>query len=182
MSHGVQELMAKLKPEHVIRVMLGEHEVVLGFLDELERANHAFQAASDRQAAQESLRTLDRVAGQLLGAEHHHEREEAVLFPELEKRGLGRPVKIMRLEHEEFRERKEELHRLAARAENLDLEALKQRLDTTVRILTVTLRNHIVEESSLLYPLALQVIPEGEVWERMREEGERIGYCPFTSR
>jgi hemerythrin-like domain-containing protein len=43
----------------------------------------------------------------------HHQREEDVLFPELEKRGMYGPPMAMREEHKQLRPRKRELKKLA---------------------------------------------------------------------
>jgi DUF438 domain-containing protein len=49
---------------------------------------------------------LEGIAAHLLGAEPHHQREEQVLFAELENRGLFGQPRVMRMEHEDLRIRK----------------------------------------------------------------------------
>ena len=46
------------------------------------------------------------IAKHLLGAKAHRQREEQVLFPELEKRGVFGPPQVMRMEHEDLRNQK----------------------------------------------------------------------------
>jgi DUF438 domain-containing protein len=170
-----------LKPEHVIHRMIQEHEALLELLDRLEVTNRAIQARDAFVAGRPEFEELARIAQTLLHAEQHHQVEEDVLFPEMEKRGLVRPTRIMRMEHEEFQERKEELESLAESAGEGDFEGFKSSLDGVVRVLTLALRNHIHEEGSILYPMALQAIPDERIWRRMEQESERIGRCPFIT-
>jgi len=42
------------------------------------------------------------------------------------------------------------------------------------------LREHISKENDILYPISLEVIPEEIVWQNMKKECDKIGYCCFT--
>lgn len=176
----VERVKADLEPRHVIHTMVSEHEKILGFLDELERANQAVQKMESYNDGREEFEKLMHVAEHLVGAEPHYQREEEVLFPEIEKRGVFGPPQVMRMEHEYLRSAKEELKELTETADKMGFDAFKERLDTVARPLIEALRDHIPKENNILYPAALQVIQEDEVWRRMRLECDRIGYCCFT--
>ena len=45
--------------------------------------------------------------------------------------------------------------------------------------ITVELPKHIEKEDNILYPMALEVIPENE-WPEIKKKCDRIGYCCFT--
>lgn len=176
----VERMKEGLEPRHVIHTMVSEHEMILGFLDKLEKANQTIQKMEGYNGEQEEFKKLMHIAEHLVGAESHHQREEEVLFPELEKRGVLGPPQIMRMEHEDLRRRKKELRELAESVNGMELDTFKKRLDKVAKFITFTLRDHIFKENNILYPTALQVIQEDGVWDEMRVECDKIGYCCFT--
>ena len=170
----------KLKPGHVIHTMEEEHERILGFLDELEKINQRIQEESKYNENNGDFEKLKNIAEHLVGAEPHHQREEEVLFPEIEKRGVSCPPEVMRREHGELRPKKKEILELCRSLSKMDFQNFKKRLKETVDFLVSMLREHIAKENDILYPLALEVIPEEAVWQEMKRECDKIGYCCFT--
>jgi len=124
------------------------------------------------------FRRLKHIAEHLIEAESHHRREEEVLFPELERRGVLGPPQVMRMEHEELRKDKEELAKLAEGVSQMDSSVFKEKLAATVSSIVPTLREHISKEDNILYPMALEVIEEDR-WAELRAKCDEIGYCCF---
>ena len=127
----------------------------------------------------EFSKALEIVQG-ILDAELHHKREEDVLFPELEKREITGPTRIMRLEHDQLREKKRRLKELIKVVEYLDFEDFKDNLQSLSKEICFELKDHIFKENYILYPTALEAIKDEKLWESMREKCDDIGYCPFT--
>jgi DUF438 domain-containing protein len=99
----------------------------------------------------------------------------------LEKRGVSGPPMVMRQEHNELRPRKHALKDLVDRVESGDFAAFKTRLHELVGFIVPVLRDHIFKENNILYPTALEVIgPDDEIWQRLKDECDEIGYCCFT--
>ena len=169
-----------LPPGHVIHTLVSEHEMILRFLDELEAVRQAAQKMTDYSSNKDEVKKLTHIAEHLVGAEPHHKREEEVLFPEVEKRGVFGPPQVMRMEHEDLRRRKHELIEILEIVDKLDFNAFRKRLDATARFIVLTLRDHIFKENNILYPMALQVIPDKNSWDKMKSECDKIGYCCFT--
>jgi len=165
---------------HMIDTLQKEHEIILSFLDKLEIVNQKIQRQEEYQANSEEWQELKHIVEHLLGAEPHHQREEQILFPELEKRGVFGPPQIMVQEHEELRKHKHELERLARETSIIDFNGLKRQLDANAKFLVFNLRDHIFKENNILYPTALEVIKEATIWEEMKQEADKIGYCCFT--
>lgn len=180
LGEELEGMKADLEPAHVIRTMVSEHDSILRFLDELERANQAIQQMKSYDGARKEFGELRRLAEQLVGAEPHHQREEQVLFPELERRGVFGPPQVMRMEHEELRKRKHELKELAETVDKTEFGTFKTQLDAVAKFIVLTLRDHIFKENNILYPTALQVVEGADVWARMKSDCDRIGYCSFT--
>ena len=180
MGGQLEQMKAQLAPGHVIHTLICEHEQILCFLDELDSLNQAIQRTAAGPLAQEQRDHLLHIAGDLVGAEPHHQREEDILFPELERRGVSGPPQIMRMEHEELRRRKRELLELAQAGASADFSAFKKKLDVASKFIVLTLRDHIFKENNILYPTALQVVRDDAIWAQMKEGCDRIGYCCFT--
>lgn len=169
-----------LKPGHVIHTLMEEHKMILGFLDELEKTNEYIQQENKYDGDNGDFKKLENIAEHLIGAEPHHQREEEVLFPELEKRGVSCPTEVMRKEHEEFRPKKKEVLGLCRTVSEMDFRDFQKKLKETADFLVSMLREHIAKENDILYPMALEVIPEEAVWQEMKVACDKIGYCCFT--
>jgi len=169
-----------LEPGHVIHTMMSEHDVILRLLDELGKVNQTIQKMESCISESEEFEKLIHIAEHLVEAEPHHKREEEVLFPELEKRGVFGPPRIMRVEHEDLRRCKRELKELAETVDRMDFHPFKTELSTVTEFIVPLLRDHIFKENNILYPTALQVVQGDDVWVEMKLKCDKIGYCCFT--
>lgn len=178
-SDGADKLKASLPPGHVIHTLLSEHEMILGFLDKLEDVTSEIQKMATYKNGAEEFDLLKHIAEHLNDAEAHHKREEDVLFVALEDKGLSGPPQVMRMEHVELRGYKKDLQTLANEPPG-NFDQFKKKLNTTANLITTMLRDHIFKENNILYPAALDVIPDEDVWAKLKAECDKIGYCCFT--
>jgi len=88
---------------------------------------------------------------------------------------------MMRMEHDELRERKHELKALATGTEELPDDELRRRVQDASMFLVATLRAHIEKENQVLYPMALHHL-DASMWSSIARACDEIGYCPFTPR
>ncbi len=176
----VEKLKKSLKSGHVIHTLICEHEMILDFLDKLEETNQSIQNMETYNSEKEEFRRLAYFAEHLIHAEPHHQREEDVLFPKLEEKGLYGPPKIMRMEHEDLRRRKKEILELAENVEKMNFDEFKKKLDAAVKFIVPTLRDHIFKENNILYPAAVELISNEKTWDKMKQDCDTIGYCCFT--
>ncbi|MDK2855789.1 MAG: uncharacterized protein PWQ86_1002 [Bacillota bacterium] len=180
LSDELERIKVATQPGHPIHTLISEHEEILNFLTQLEEVTARLMALYAYDSGNKDFERLKYLATELVEAEKHHAREEDVLFPELEKRGITGPPRIMRLEHDALRAKKKHLLELAEKASSLDYAEFKRELKETADYIIFNLREHIFKENTILYPAALKAIPEKEVWERLKEEADAIGYCCFT--
>lgn len=173
----VERMTACLDEGHPLAIMIQEHDVLLKTLEELEALNATLQ---EKPLTPELQEELLRLAVTLTGAELHHLREEDALFPELERRGISGPPTVMRLEHDDLRPKKHKLEVLAREALEMDQEEFRHHLAALSRHIIFNLRDHIFKENHILYPAAVETITEREVWSKIEEECDKIGYTPFT--
>ena len=142
-----------------------EHDAVLVALRILDKVAAAV-AQNDARAPGDLERLLDFF--RVFVDKCHHGKEEDVLFPELERRGVrreGGPVGVMLAEHEVGR------GHVRAMAENLQ----KVRAGDSAAAAAITehaaayramLQMHIQKENNVLFPMAERVVP-AEVAERI---------------
>lgn len=173
---GSGALRASLSDEHPLATLLDEHQVILSHLARLAELTLAPALVTAPALRRAVLEELLRLATKLIGVEPHHQREEQVLFPALEERGIHGPPEAMAAEHVRLRALKHALHdqarRLLAGGESLWPETC-----ATAETLIEMLRAHIAKEDGVLYPLALRVIHEPSVWAELRRRCDAIGYC-----
>lgn len=180
LDDNLGQMKSALGPGHVIDTLIKEHEIILDFLDKLERTNQKIQKIRNYDDNQEEFKLLKSIAEHLVGTEPHHQREEKVLFPELEERGVFGPTQVMVIEHKDLRRYKEELEKITDKVSKIDFDDFKKKLDTVAKFIVMTLRDHIFKENNILYPTALQIIKDNDTWEKMKDDCDKIGYCCFT--
>ena len=94
----------------------------------------------------------------------HHKKEEGVLFPAMVTHGVpnqGGPVGMMLAEHEQGRLLTRALRSAAQRLESGDGSAAQEVINTA-RSYSQLLRQHIMKEDRILFPMAAQVLPPAE--------------------
>jgi len=114
------------------------------------------------------LRTISAISR----AKPHHDREEAVLFTALERRGVAMPPRVMRMEHRELHALEVRLAAAVA-VEHPDSEEIAEAGGS----LSSRLRDHIAKENEILYPMALDVLDDPHLWESMNPPLREIGPC-----
>ncbi|MGI6344330.1 MAG: DUF438 domain-containing protein [Bacillota bacterium] len=176
----LEQMKQELSGGHVIGTMLAEHEILLTFLDQLEEANQRVQGANGYNEI--DARQIAELGEKLLEAENHHQREEQVLFPELEKRGVSGPPRIMRMEHDDMRVMKKRVRDIgrAAEKQELPFAEFQQQLNEVAPRLVFALRDHIFKENNILYPTALNMLEDEKLWAEMKQRCDEVGYCEFT--
>jgi hemerythrin-like domain-containing protein len=152
--------------------LIAEHNAVLVALQLLEKVEAAL-AAKNKQAPEHLGQLLDFLKGFVDRC--HHGKEEDVLFPELERRGVkreGGPIGVMLMEHDigrgHVRAMSEGLDRLR-HGEDDALTAIREH----ARAYRDVLRAHIHKENTVLFPMADRLVPD-DVAAKLTEKFEEI--------
>jgi len=164
---------------HPIHILMEEHKMLLNFAKELEDNANQMKGVKDFGSAGEMMKRLSRIAKHLKESESHYLREENVLFPYLEKRGITQPPAIMWMEHDKIREIKKGLYRLIDTHASMVFQDFAKQLKDAAISLAEMLSNHFYKENNILFPTALKVIGENE-WKDIRSQFDELGYCSFT--
>ncbi len=167
------------KEGHPIRILMEEHKIIQGIANEIANMPNVMMKRDSSSTAAQEVAKLEDCVERLKESESHYLREENVLFPYLEKKGITQPPTIMWMEHDKIREMKKNLYKLIDENEKTtSSEFIRQLKDCSVS-LAEFLSSHFQKENSILFPTSLEVINENE-WSEIRQQFDEIGYCSFT--
>ncbi len=164
---------------HPVHTFMEEHKIILDSLNELDSLTGRLKEKNNFESMGQDQEKLKDIAHHLIEAESHHQREEEVLFPKLEKHDIVEPPQIFRMDHVEFRKRKQELYQLSHNPQDYAFPAFKTKVIELGEYLAKELESHIFKEDNILYQIALQVLSPEE-WKEVKEECDKVGYCCFT--
>ncbi len=146
---------------HPLNILIEEHKDMLNMFHEMKKNADKPEEALNMGLFLSYLKKID----------SYFHKEENVLFPVLEKKGLIQPPKIMWEEHDRLRQLRKET---ADIYEKGNFEGLSQKVLEINEILV----NHVYKEHKVLFPSALKLIDEDE-WREMRVEFDEIGYFAY---
>ncbi|MBU3172206.1 DUF438 domain-containing protein [Clostridium estertheticum] len=176
----LDKIKTKIEPGHVVYTLIAEHDKILEFLTLLEEVNSKIQKTETYINSLEEIKELKIIVFNILDAENHHQREEKVLFTEMESREITGPTRIMRMEHEDIKAKKEFLKLTLEEASELNFNEFKEKVDESAKYIIFNMRDHIFKENYILYPTAIESIQGKEIWNDMKKRCDEIGYCGFT--
>ena len=101
----------------------------------------------------------------------HYNREEMLIFPYLERRGITAVPKVLWTKHDEIRYKIKYLNELLKGSKNPDLESLKEQALKLSQLLS----DMVYRENNILYPTFHILLSEGE-WRAIKEQEELFGY------
>jgi hemerythrin-like domain-containing protein len=144
--------------ERATEVLTAEHRVIETVLDALEKlAQNEGSAPADWAKAFDFIRNF--------ADKCHHLKEEKLLFPALEERGIpreGGPIGMMLAEHEEGRGY---VRAMAAALETGDRQLLRTHATAYIRLL----REHIMKEDDVLFQMADSILSGDEQQKLLRD-------------
>jgi len=180
MSDDLDKIKAQVPEDHPLSILIAEHDEILKFLTALEKlSSEVGQSGSEDDLTADFWERFRHLTHHLIAAEKHHQREEEVLFPEVEKYGVYGPPEIMTMEHGTLRALKKNLHKLANDRKIKNFTQFSNKFLDLSGELIAGLRDHIFKENNILYPAALKVIPKSK-WKKIGADADKIGYCCFT--
>jgi hypothetical protein len=176
---GKKKLAIPVPEGHPIHILMKEHELMLDFSERLVTIAGALMGSRDQRLASPHKEEISHLVDHLIESENHYVREENVLFPVVEKHGITGPTQVMWAEHDEIRKLKKGLAALIEKPDETPFEQFANRLYETASALADLLSSHFNKENTILFPAALQAVPEQE-WPEIRRQFDELGYCCFT--
>lgn len=154
------------------QVLSEEHRVIEQVLDVLEAGADRLDRGGDVRPEFFLLAT-DFIRGFADGC--HHQKEENVLFLRITEQGIpvqGSPVGVMLAEHELGRQYTRAMRSAAQDMQAGDPDASNRAIESA-RSYVALLRQHIIKEDHILFPMADEVIPV-ELYDSVWEDFERV--------
>jgi uncharacterized protein len=170
-------LKINLPPNHILRRVLAEHEIFRCFLAELKDIYRDISVMEHMADTACEFQKLIHIVGHLEAMEEHISREEDVIFPTLKKHGWESLCNSGKSDHVYIRIAVSDLAKLTYNFESDDFEDFKTRLESIVTYLCPTMTEHLLQEDNILYPIALEVINDDKLWEKLKKVCNEIGYC-----
>ena len=155
-----------------IKDLMDDHQIILRMLRALNGmclrlGEGKTVALADLDAALDFIKVF---------ADHaHHGKEEDLLFPAMEEVGFprqGGPIAVMLMEHEQGRAYVRSLAEALERVRKGDAAALKDAARAASGYSSL-LAAHIGKEDNILYPMAMDSIPDGR-WKILKERFDRV--------
>ncbi len=154
------------------QILMDEHRVIERVLGAIETAVAKVQGGADLSPVFFS-EAADFIRGFADGC--HHQKEEGVLFKAMNAAGMpveGGPIGVMLSEHEQGRAFTRGMRSAAEKWQAGDLSAREETLRNAAGYAAL-LRQHIMKEDNILFPMADRVIPAGEQ-ERVEQGFETV--------
>jgi hemerythrin-like domain-containing protein len=146
---------------HATDILMSEHRVIERVIGALETGAGRLEAGEAMDVAF-FLQAADFIKGFADGC--HHRKEEGVLFKALARNGMSEeagPVAVMLAEHELGRTYTRGMREAALKLQAGD-ESARAAVVRNALGYAALLRQHIMKEDRMLFPMAGRVIPQGE--------------------
>jgi len=166
-----------LGDNHILRKAMVEHDFIRCLLADLDEVVAQIRQLDELSDVGCEFRRLVHIISHLNVMKEHIEREEYVIFPYLRKYGWAGLCRAAQGDHLNITMEIDNLVRLALSFNEIAFEQFKQWLLTITARLRPRALEHLWYEDEILYPMALGVINDAEVWEKIKAVCEQIGYC-----
>jgi hemerythrin-like domain-containing protein len=142
-------------------ILRKEHEAILKMLDALDQTSLQLRGGAPVQpSTMEGLLEFF----QLFADRCHRGKEEDLLFPLLERRGIPRergPIGVMLSEHDQGRDLIQKMKAAAAEYEK-EPHAAAKRWSEAATVYSQLLREHIMKENNILFRMAEEMLTSEE--------------------
>ncbi|HUT28457.1 MAG TPA: DUF438 domain-containing protein [Sedimentisphaerales bacterium] len=166
-----------LPANHLVRVVMAEHEVMRCFLADLKDVVEEIGLQDHLSDVSLEFRRLWHVVGHLTMMEEHIEREDDVIFPWLKRYGRISLCCAMQSDHIKIRTEIDNLGSLLVLFNEVKFEQFKAGLASASGRLLALVPEHLSQEDDILYPIALGIVDDPTVWVKMKAVCDQIGYC-----
>ena len=168
---------ARLPYSHILRKVMAEHEITRCYLADLETVVKEIDAMEKVTDVCSEFRRLAHITEHLNAMEEHIEREEDIIFPFLKKHGWRTLCRTSENDHIYIRVAVDDLIKLIVTFRQQKDGRFKVKLKSIARYLLKRMRENLFQEDNILYPIALEIVNDENVWERMKCVCDDIGYC-----
>lgn len=141
---------------------------------------HSLASLEEEEKRQEMLISLRDLVDELKEiGQTHYAREEMLIFPYLERRGITAVPTVLWTKHDENRYALRGLARLLSREMELGWAEFVDRIKKRVEDVTKGLIDMVFRENNIFYPTVYALLAEGE-WVAIKQQEKIFGYYKLT--
>jgi DUF438 domain-containing protein len=163
-----------LSETHPIYILIEEHKIILNAAISLAELTQTLVHDQEQVPSPVVVKGIMESIEILRNSANHYQREENVLFPKLESRGITQPPAIMWTEHDTVRTIEKTLFDQIDEDPRMDSDALKILRESAIE-LCETLSSHFYKENNILFQTSLRLFSAND-WKIMRVDFDDIGY------
>jgi hypothetical protein len=124
----------------------------------------------------ETLSEMESVVSRLIRVgQTHYSREEMLIFPYIERRGITAIPNVLWFKHDEIRAGLRSLLRLLTTDTGENWESYLRKVAEKAKEVSSALLDMVFRENNIFYPTLKVLLSEGE-WKAIKEQEELIGY------
>jgi len=168
-----------LPPNHMLRIVYAEHDLLLYFLYDLMNLSACLYKMTDWAASIKDTKKISHIVVHLCAMDAHQIREEQVILPQLVAHGCSDVPKLIFAEHKRLRRQRVEIKELTDTIEKRDFAEWRGSFDDVIRTFVPATREHVYKEEHILYPEAAKTISDPQVWDDMKTACDKLGLCCF---
>jgi DUF438 domain-containing protein len=172
-----ENLKNSLPENHLLRKVLVEHDLMRCFLADLKDTVAKIQQLHNISDTNAEFMKLTHIIEHISAMTEHIEREEDVIFPSLEKIGWSTLSRSAKNDHVCIKVAINDFVTLISSFRNDRVNEFKKKLNTITKHFIPVMIEHLFQEDNILYPIAIEVVEDKNVWARMKEICDEIGYC-----
>jgi len=166
-----------LPANHILHLVMVEHNLIRCFLADLNDVAEAIGCLNQLTDVSLEFRKLAHIVQHLNAMKEHIDREDDVIFPHLRKYGRISLCSAAQSDHISIEAEIDNLTGLIVSFGQFSLEQFKAALVSTTRRLWTIMQEHLAQEDVILYPIALGIIDDVEIWDEIKAICDDIGYC-----
>ena len=171
------DIKSRLPANHLLRMVIAEHDLIRCFLADLNDVAESIWYLNHLTNVSFEFCKLTHIIKHLNAMKEHIEREEDVIFPCLRKYGRISLCQAMQGDHIKIGTELDNLTSLIMLFDQVSFEQFKVGLITATQRLCAIMQEHLPQEDVILFPIALGIINDGKLWDKMKTICDEIGYC-----
>lgn len=130
----------------------------------------------DERMREEILGVLEEIVSSLrMVGFTHYNREEMLIFPYIERRGLTVIATVLWTKHDEIRAMIKQLAELLRKREEMPWEEFVEKFKAKAGEVAFALSDMVFRENNIFYPTLKALLSEGE-WKAIKMQEDEIGY------
>lgn len=174
---GTEELEEKDLPEgHPLKTLYQENKEIMKDSEMLNLYARTLATTKDERMRKEILGVLEEIVGNLrMVGFTHYNREEMLIFPYIERRGLTAIATVLWTKHDEIRAMIKQLAELLRKREEMPWEEFVERFKNKAGEAAFALSDMVFRENNIFYPTLKALLSEGE-WKAIKMQENEIGY------